>query len=243
MHNVYIGTSGYVYRDWRGVFYPETLAQRKWLHFYSEQFQTVEINATFYGSFKPETFHKWRNEVGRNFAFTIKGTRYVTHVKRLKEVEDSVERFFESASGLEDCLSCVLWQFPKNFRATEETMTRLEAFLKLLPANIRQAIEFRHESWFTEKIFTLLDHYRAGFVINDSAAFPACEKITGDFAYIRSHGPGQLYASKYTEKQMADWAEKIKEYRKTHDVYCYFNNDYFGYAIENAQELLCRIKK
>jgi uncharacterized protein YecE (DUF72 family) len=237
MGTVFIGTSGYVYRDWKGIFYPEKLAQRQWLHYYSEHFKTVEINATFYGSFKPETYRKWGEQVGEDFSFTIKGTRYVTHVNRLKYPEELLTRFFEQASGLGDCLSCILWQFPGSFHFTEETIARLETFLKLLPQHYRQAIEFRHASWFTETVFTLLDRYRAGFVINDSPAFPAREKITGDFVYIRFHGPGQLYASKYTEAAMVEWARKIGEYRKNYDVYCYFNNDYYGYAIENAKRL------
>jgi uncharacterized protein YecE (DUF72 family) len=238
MHTVSIGTSGYVYKDWKGIFYPETLPQKKWLTYYSQHFSTVEINATFYGSFNREIFMKWREQVGKGFTFTLKGTRYVTHVKRLIEPEAPLERFFTAAAGLGDSFTCVLWQFAKNFQCKAETYNRLEAFLKLLPQESRQVIEFRHVSWFTNTVFTLLNRYGVGFVINDSPHFPAYEKVTGDFVYIRFHGPGTLYASSYDYKQLKVWAEKIKTYREKYDVFCYFNNDYYGYAIANARELI-----
>jgi uncharacterized protein YecE (DUF72 family) len=237
MKRVFIGTSGYVYQDWKGIFYPEGLPQKNWLRYYSQHFRTVEINATFYGSFSREIFGKWRGQTGEDFRFTLKGTRYVTHVKRLKDKEASLERFFTTASGLGEKLSCVLWQFPKNFVCKEETMERFTSFLASLPPDIPQTIEFRHASWLVERIVTLLNKYRVGCVINDSPHFPHFEIVTGDFAYIRFHGPGQLYASKYSDDDMKQWAEKIKEYREKYDVYCYFNNDYFGYAIENAEML------
>lgn len=242
MHDVIIGTSGYVYRDWKGIFYPEDLPQKAWLSYYAKHFHSVEINATFYGSFSQETFQKWAGQGGNDFTFTIKGTRYATHVKRLKEPEEPIERFFAAASGLGDKLSCVLWQFPGSFQYTDETFARLETFLKLLPQAIRQAMEFRHSSWFTNSVFTLLNRYGVGFVINDSSRFPAFETVTGDFVYIRFHGPGKLYASSYSQEELEAWAKKIKKYRKTCDVYCCFNNDFYGYAIENARKLMNILK-
>jgi uncharacterized protein YecE (DUF72 family) len=241
MRTCSIGTSGYVYEDWRGVFYPPAIPKRQWLSYYSERMHSVEINATFYGSFTFATFEKWKNQVGKDFLFTVKGTRCITHVKRLKDPEASLERFFSAASGLGEQLSCVLWQFPKNFMYKEETAERLENFLQLLPQDVRQSIEFRHTSWFTNRIFTLLDRYRVGFVINDSPHFPEYEQITGDFVYIRFHGPSTLYASKYSDEELEQWAKKIKSYLKRYDVYCYFNNDYFGYALENASQLSARV--
>lgn len=243
MKDVFIGTSGYVYRDWKGVFYPEDLTQKQWLSYYAEHFSSVEINATFYGSFSYETFRNWSDQVGYDFTFTLKGTRYVTHVKRLKDPGEPIERFFSSATGLGTKLSCILWQFPGNFHANDETYARLETFLKLLPQDIRQAIEFRHTSWFTDTVFTLLNKYGVGFVINDSSRFPAYETVTGDFAYLRFHGPGKLYASSYSTEELKSWAGKIKKYRKKYDVYCYFNNDYYGYAIENAKTLRELVEK
>jgi uncharacterized protein YecE (DUF72 family) len=237
MHRLFVGTSGYNYKHWRGVFYPKGLAEKDWLAFYSRYFATVEINATFYGRFTRETFETWANEVGDGFTFTLKGSRYITHVKRLNDPEQPLQRFFNPAQGLGKRFSCALWQFPRTMHCSEETLARLEAFLPLLPGNIRQAFEFRHDSWFTDAVFALLDRYGAGFVINDSPHFLSIEQVTGDFAYIRFHGPKALYASSYSDAQLKDWAGKIRRYLREHDVYGYFNNDYHGFAIENARTL------
>jgi uncharacterized protein YecE (DUF72 family) len=174
-----------------------------------------------------------------DFRFTIKGPRFLTHIKRLKDPSDSLKRFFIAASGLGEKLSCVLWQLPANFQYKEgETDKRLTQFFSLLPHATRQVMEFRHESWFCDKVYSLLRDHNIGFVINDSSIYPRREEVTANFAYIRFHGPYELYSSKYSEDAMRKWADKIKEYRKNYDVYCYFNNDYFGYAIENAGQLL-----
>lgn len=237
MGELFIGTSGYAYKQWRGVFYPKELPQDEWLAFYSKHFSTVEINATFYGSFSRETFAKWREDAGKDFAFTLKGSRYITHMKRLRDAKPSVERFFAPAAGLGSSLSCVCWQFPRNFQRKDETLARLETFLSLLPRDVRQAFEFRHDSWFDTSAFALLNRHHAGFVINDSPHFPSSEHVTGDFAYIRFHGPGKLYASSYTEAELRAWATKIGRYLRTGDVYGYFNNDAAAYAVKNAKEL------
>ena len=238
MHRLFVGTSGFNYTRWRGVFYPKGLAEKDWLAYYSRHFATVEINATFYGRFKRETFEAWAGEVGEGFAFTLKGSRYITHVKRLRDPEEPIERFFTPAQGLVKHFSCALWQFPRTMHRNEETFQRLAAFLALLPRDVRQAFEFRHDSWFTEAVYALLDRHGAGFVINDSPHFPSVERVTGDFAYIRFHGPKRLYASSYSDAQLEDWAGRIRRYLDDQDVYCYFNNDYHGYAIRNAGALL-----
>jgi uncharacterized protein YecE (DUF72 family) len=239
MKTVLIGTSGYNYKDWKGIFYPEDIPQKQWLSYFSQQFSTVEINATFYGSFTQKTFKKWAGQVPDDFQFTIKGSRFLTHIKRLKDSKDSLEKFVEASSGLGKKLSCMLWQLPGNFHfKRKETVERLEEFFSFLPVTTRQVFELRHDSWFVEEVYALLRKYNVGFVINDSSRYPWREEMTADFVYIRFHGPRQLYASKYSEEEMENWAEKIKEYRKSYDVYCYFNNDFFGYAIENARQLL-----
>ena len=239
MHSLFIGTSGYNYKDWKGQFYPETLSQRKWLAFYAEAFKTVEINATFYGSFSFAAYENWFSQVPDDFRFTIKGPRFLTHIKRLKDPSDSLERFFTAATGLGEKLSCVLWQLPANFQYKDgETDKRLTQFFSLLPQATRHVIEFRHESWFCEEVYALLRHHNIGFVINDSSIYPRRDEVTANFIYIRFHGPHELYTSKYSEEEVKKWADKIKEYRQSYDVYCYFNNDYFGYAIENAGQFL-----
>jgi len=198
VNKLYIGTSGYNYKHWREVFYPKGLSQKNWLSFYAKYFDTVEINATFYGNFKKNVFENWAGEVPDNFQFCLKGPRFITHVKRLKTVEDSISIFFENAIGLGEKLNIILWQFPKSFKMNEENLARLESFLSILPNSIkchqilkhpksasydvaaqvqsdnriiRHAFEFREGSWFTKQIYQLLNKYKAGFVIPDSPQF------------------------------------------------------------------------
>lgn len=237
MGRLLIGTSGYNYKDWKGKFYPEKLSQKEWLSYYAKHFDTVEINATFYGSFKKATFEKWTSETPNTFAFTLKGTRFLTHIKRLKDPEEPIERFFTEAEGLGKKFNCCLWQFPKNFTNTEETMERLTNFLALLPKAIKQVFEFRDDSWFTQDVFALLNKYHAGFVMNDSSVYPEIEQVTDSAVYIRFHGPGKLYASSYTDGQLREWAERIQGYLKKFTVYCYFNNDFEARAITDARKL------
>jgi uncharacterized protein YecE (DUF72 family) len=145
--------------------------------------------------------------------------------------------FHDSSKALSDKLSAMLWQFPPSFAHTDETRDLLAHFLTLLPRDIRQAIEFRHKTWFQDSVYDLLNAHKAGFVINDSSRWAAREVVTGDFAYIRFHGPGKLYASLYTPEQLQAWATKIRAYLQERDVYVYFNNDYGGRALQNANEL------
>ena len=216
MNSLFIGTSGYNYKDWKEQFYPQGLPQKKWLSFYAEHFRTVEINATFYGSFTGKTFHNWAAQVPSNFSFTIKGPRFITHIKRLHEVDDPLERFFGAAVGLGDKLSCVLWQLPGNFHNRKpEDVERLREFIALLPQHVRHAVELRHASWFKEEVLEILNSNNVGFVINNSSRYPWVEKVTGGFVYVRFHGPRELYASEYGETEMKDWAEKIRGYIKS----------------------------
>jgi uncharacterized protein YecE (DUF72 family) len=237
MRRALIGTSGYNYRDWKGKFYPEKLPQKGWLSFYAKHFSTVEINATFYGSFKRTTFEKWASQTPHDFAFTLKGTRFLTHIKRLKDPEEPIDRFFSEAKGLGEKFNCCLWQFPKNFTYKDETAERLRYFLKLLPIDVRQVFEFRNTSWFRDEVFRLLNTHHAGFVMNDSSVYPENAMVTDSIVYIRFHGPGKLYASSYTDEQLQEWADKIRGYLKRYDVYCYFNNDYGARAIVDSEKL------
>lgn len=257
MEKVFIGTSGYNYDYWKGVFYPEDISKKEWLSFYAKHFDTVEINATFYGNFKKSVFEKWGREVSKNFSFCLKGPRFITHVKRLKNVDDSLKVFLGNASGLGSKLKIILWQFPKSFKFSDENLERLEKFLSTLKnyspprsrfttprrwpngllrgERLRHAIEFRDDSWFN--IFDFLNKNKSGFVINDSSFFPKKEISTAGFTYIRFHGPGSLYSSNYSYGELKVWAQKIKKFQKLGEVYCYFNNDVGGFAIKNAQQL------
>lgn len=233
----FLGTSGYTYRDWRGRFYPRGVPQRDWLSFYARTFRTVEINATFYGTFKPEHLQRWHDVTPQDFRFSIKGSRFITHIRRLEVTEEDIAKFFLQLEPLKDKLSCVLWQLPGTFRYGPENMDRLARFLELLPQEVRHCVEFRDSSWFVEPLWAILEKTHTGFVISETSEFPVFERVTSDFAYIRFHGPAKLYASKYTSEDLRAWSEKISSLLKKYDVYCYFNNDYYGYAIENAQML------
>lgn len=237
MKHAYIGTSGYNYREWKGDFYPEDIPQTKWLEYYAEQFSSLEINATFYRSFPQTVYAKWYQRTPMGFTFVLKGPRRITHIKRLKDIDEELELFFAAHSALKEKLSCVLWQFPNNFKNNDEKLELFTSFLERLPKTTRHAVELRDISWFGEDVFEVLNKQKIGFVINDSNTFPTATAITSDFAYIRFHGPDELYASGYTENQMRDWSEQIQKWLTKYDVYCYFNNDMDGHAYRDARTL------
>jgi uncharacterized protein YecE (DUF72 family) len=237
MKNLFIGTSGYNYKEWKGDFYPETVKQKDWMIYYSKQFTSLEINATFYRNFAPHVYAKWYNTTDQNFTFTLKGPRTITHIKRLNDVDEELVVFFSANAQLKEKLSSVLWQFPGSFRNNEKNAANLSQFLKNLPPKYRQVIEFRDSSWFTKDIYDMLKDHNTGFVINDSNKFPTGTVVTADFAYIRFHGPKKLYASSYSRDELQIWSEQIYQWLQTKDVYCYFNNDMGGHAFRNAREL------
>ena len=238
MGTLSIGTSGFNYNDWKDLFYPKRLPQKLWLAYYAQHYDTVEINATFYRYFARTVFARWRDETSPTFQFILKGPKEITHVKRLQGIDNDLSRFIDSVQDLKPKLSSLLWQFPYSFKYNNETKENLDAFLQKLAPDTRQAIEFRHKSWFNEDIYALLNRYNAGCVINDSSRFPAVEIVTGNFVYIRFHGPDQLYASAYSLEALKVWANKIKAWLTQFDVYGYFNNDYGGRAIQNSVELI-----
>jgi uncharacterized protein YecE (DUF72 family) len=237
--NIYIGTSGYNYRDWKNIFYPEGLGQSKWLAFYSTQFSTVEINATFYRHFERKTFEKWYQNTESGFVFTIKGPKLITHINRLKNIDELLFKFNSSVIGLQEKLKNVLWQFPASFKNSEENAQKVKDFIELVNEKhlYDSILEFRDKSWFTEMFMEVLKEKNVGFVINDTKAFDTAELVGGKIVYIRFHGPDKLYDSLYTTKEMDRWSKKIIEYAKVYDVFCYFNNDMHGYAIENIRIL------
>lgn len=243
MGKAFVGTSGFMYSHWKGVFYPSDLPQRDWFSFFVKEFDAVELNVSFYRLPKKEVFAGWRKKAGENFVFSIKGSRFITHIKRLKDCQEPVKRFFESAIKIKREKDIVLWQLPPRFKANPEQLSR---FLKLLPKNWRHAFEFRDESWLSEKIYKMLKQYNTAIVFQDYPDWPISEKITADFVYLRFHGKTHLYTSCYTEKELTGWANKIKAWQKKGlDCYAFFNNDALGYAVENAKQFrgLCLKKK
>lgn len=239
-----VGTSGFNYTDWKEIFYPKGTPQKQWLAYYAQHYNTVEINATFYRYFARSVFARWRDATPPDFRFTLKGPRIITHEKRLVSVTDDLTRFLDSIQDLCSKLAVILWQFPSGFKYdTTADQELLAQFLACLPSDLQHVIEFRHTSWFKEDIYVLLNAHKMGFVINDSSRFPAAEVITGNVVYLRFHGPEQLYASSYTLEALTAWASKIRTWLQHYDVYCYFNNDYGGRAIENANQLLQLLEK
>ncbi len=241
---ILVGTSGWVYKDWAEMFYPEDLKEDK-LIFYAREFNTVELNSSFYHLPASETFKNWRKKTPKDFIFTVKVSRFITHQKRLitdDRGKEAIARLVSHASGLEEKLGVFLIQLPPNFKADTE---RLDKFLGAYNEEVKKnhlkcglVIEFRNESWFTDEVMKILEKYKTALVISSSSQIPMDIKFTADLAYIRFHGPGQLFSSKYSEEQLETWAEKIKNFPPgIKKVFVYFNNDFKGYAILNARYL------
>lgn len=238
MAKVYIGTSGWLYPHWQGVFYPQGLAQNKWLEFYGKNFATVEVNSSFYHSMRREVYKGWAKKTPDNFIFSIKGSRFITHIKILLNCGEPIKRLLEQTDGLSQKLGSILLQLPPRWKADKE---RLEAFLQELRAQnskIRVTFEFRDQSWLSDEIFKILKKYRVALCIQNSPNWPTKEEVTAGFVYLRFHGSRSLYASEYSKKELESWAKKIKKWQKLGlDVFTYFNNDAHGFAIKNAKEL------
>ena len=235
MAEYYIGTSGWVYRHWREVFYPAKLAQSKWLEFYTRHFPTVEINNSFYRLPTEKAFSNWRQTSPEGFIYAVKVSRFITHIKRLRDVEEPIQTFLSRARLLKEKLGPLLYQLPPNMHRNDE---RLNSFLSLLPGELRHVLEFRHESWLDEGVFDILRQHNVGLCVFDMPGLSCPLLATADFAYIRFHGSSGLYYSCYTDEELEDWAKRISELAKSLDaVYIYFNNDAEGYAIQNAQLL------
>ena len=236
-----IGCSGFLYESWKGAFYPEGLPHKKWLSFYMGKFNTVELNVTFYRLLKKEAFERWYKETPPEFSFCLKGSRFITHVKKLKDVELPLATFFNATAPLLEKLDVVLWQLPPNLKLN---MKNLEEFVENLKRyNVRHVFEFRHKSWLSKKVFKLLSTANIAVCIADWPAFIEDPPITADFVYIRRHGEGGNYSTNYSSEQLKKDAKMIKDYLKLgKDVYYYFNNDAFAYAPKNAIELKMRVE-
>ncbi len=227
-----IGTSGWNYWHWTGLFYPEGLPRSRWLEYYQSKFDTLELNASFYRLPLPATFARWREASPKGFLWAVKAHRGITHYSRLKEREP-LQKFLNAAKGLVEQLGVILFQLPPSLKFDARVVGR---FLGWLPKGKRYAIEPRHASWFEPKLLELLARHNVAIAIADSGGrFPSGEHLTTEFAYVRFHGAEQLYASRYTTEQMRAWAEKLLEWKRP--AFVYFNNDFHAYAVENALEL------
>lgn len=232
-----IGCSGFLYESWKGPFYPEDLPHKKWLSFYMEKFSTVELNVTFYRLLKKEAFERWYKETPPGFTFSLKGSRFITHVKKLKDVELPLSTFFNATAPLLEKLEVILWQLPPNLKLN---MKNLEDFIENLKQyNVRHVFEFRHKSWLVKKVYNLLSSSNIAVCMADWPEFIDEMPLTANFVYLRRHGERGSYSTNYTTEQLKKDAKRIKEYMKLgKDVYFYFNNDAFAYAPKNAIELM-----
>jgi len=245
---IYIGTSGWTYYHWRKIFYPSNLKSENFLNFYAQHFNTVEINSSFYHLPRAKTFKNWHKKTPSNFLFSVKVWRRITHLKKLKNVKSDFKLFFNRAESLKEKFGPLLFQFPANFRATKENIKRLVLFLKFVrnreKIKAHLSFEFRHLSWFNNQIYNLLRRYNIALCWADTPKYPYEEEITADYLYLRLHGHEVLYASKYSRKQIKSYAEKIERLpKKIKNVYVYFDNDFHGYALKNARELIKAIHK
>ncbi len=236
---IFIGTSGYNYKHWaNGVFYPAKLPANQWLEYYAQHFNTVELNVTFYRLPAMETFAGWYQRTPGKFTFAAKGSRFITHIKKLKEPEEPLRIFFNNASSLKEKLAVVLWQFPPNFKKNIEKLSNFSSLLKKnhIAKKIRHTFEFRHPTWFCEEVYKILEKNNFSLCIAHSKNWPLIEKLTADFIYLRFHGGTILYGSNYSEKELKEWINKVKSWLKQgKDLYGYFNNDACGYAVKNAR--------
>ena len=241
MGTVLIGTSGWSYGSWKGDFYPTGLPSRRFLEFYAERFGTTEVNSTFYRVPLTSTFETWSAQVPENFVFTLKATRLITHVGRLADIDEAWAMLVRHAAVLGRHLGPILLQFPPSFRCDPPALARfLRHARRPAPrgARLRLALEFRHASWFNEDIYALLRRWGAALCIADSPQYPRHDVVTADFVYIRFHGRTKLFASNYSNPELADEAVGIRRYlRHGLDVYAYFNNDAQGHAVRNAATL------
>ena len=238
---VRIGTSGWHYKHWLGPFYPTDLRPKEMLAWYVDQFDTVELNNSFYHLPSQETFAVWRRTTPASFCFAVKGSRYITHRKKLNDPVPSIARFMESVDALGEKLGPILFQLPPRWSCN---VPRLNAFLEALPSSHRYTFEFRDPSWHQPMVYRALGRYNAAFCLYELDGFEAPYQLTADFVYVRLHGPGRKYQGDYTHKQLRDWARRIARWQtELKAVYVYFDNDQAGYAAKNAAELKSMLRQ
>ncbi|HEY0627768.1 MAG TPA: DUF72 domain-containing protein [Sphingomicrobium sp.] len=235
-----VGCSGWVYKHWRGLFYPEEMPQKRWFEHYVAHFDTVEINNSFYRLPAASTFDGWREQAPDGFCYAVKANRFITQAKKLKDCEEPLDRFLKPTRRLRDHLGPILFQLPPRFRLNLE---RLEIFLRSLPDDLTYVFEFRDRSWLVDQTLALLDKFGAGFVAHDLPEFETPDLACGKAAYVRFHGTKGKYRGRYSSKQIARWAEWLRDQRrKRRTCWAYFNNDIGGDAIKDALALKKRLE-
>lgn len=232
---IHIGTSGWHYKHWVGTFYPPKWPASKMFGFYQQYFDTVELNNSFYRLPTVEAFRAWRNSAPSGFCFAVKGSRFLTHNKKLKEPEQALQNLLPRAEILGEKLGPILFQLPPKWKVNVE---RLERFLDALPKHNRYAFEFREPSWNCDEVYRVLRRHNAAYCIYELAGFQSPILLTANFTYIRLHGPGGKYQGCYAEENLKQWADRIGHWsRELRGIYVYFDNDDSGFAPRNALEL------
>ncbi len=244
MSSILIGTSGWSYNHWVGNFYPNNLSKWKWLEFYTEQFNTVELNTTFYRLPMEKTFQNWYRRTPNGFVFSVKMSRYITHIKKLRECDDNISIFFDRIKELKEKCPIILIQLPPSLEFKRNVAENFMDGLTSSHGNYRYTIECRNLSWFSEDSYRLMSKYGIALCFADTPRYPYEEKETADFIYIRLHGHEVLYASDYSKEQLETWANKINGWLDNGmDVYVYFDNDAYAYAPKNAKMLKDILKR
>jgi len=238
-HRLRIGCSGWNYAHWRnGVFYPPRCPQRNWLRFYARQFGTVELNTTFYRLPQRSSVERWVDETPNGFTFAVKVSRYLTHVKRLSDLPEHLALLYDRIDPLlhSPKLGPLLWQLPPTFRLDVD---RLATALEQLPRGQRHAFEFRHPSWFCDETYVLLREHGVALVIADRPQVNEFQthELTADFTFVRFHSGTRGRNGNYSHAELQEWRDRLEGWAREGDVYAYFNNDWEGYAIENARYL------
>ncbi len=235
---LFIGCSGYSYNEWKGHFYPENLTQDQWLSFYAKEFNTVEINHSFYKFPEQESMGKWHGQVPSDFRFSIKAHRFFTHLKKFNVDEDFMEKldgFQSTLKSLKEKAGCVLWQLPGNLH---KNLSKLESFCQRLDMNFTHVLEFRHQSWFDDEVYDLMKENKLAFCsLSAPGKLPEDLIVTHQTAYVRFHGKKEWYDYLYPHDELEKWEKKLNELKEVEQLFIYFNNDKHGNAVKNARTL------
>lgn len=243
--SIYIGTSGWHYDDWTELFYPDDITGYRELTYHAQHFNTVENNSSFYRIAGENTYKTWSRMTPDTYKFSMKLNKLITHTHKLEindEVREKVRYILDTTQVLGEKLGVMLIQLPASFKYD---LAKLDTFLEFFTAEVHNklhvfdiAIELRNKYWFTDDLYALLKKYNVALVVGQSSRWPEVRQVTADIAYIRMHGPEKLFASSYSDEQLGEWAEYIHSLPKSvKRVYVYFNNDFHGYALENAKQL------
>lgn len=232
---LYVGTSGWSYKHWVGPFYPAKLPSNQHLPFYLEHFNTVELNASFYRLPFENLVKRWRTLAPKGFLYAVKGSKFITHTKRLRDIAEPLKLFYDRMAGLAENFGPVLFQLPPSLKRNDEL---LASFLGMLDSNRRHTIEFRHDSWHDPAVFALLRKHNVAYCILSSPRLPAVLEVTARFAYVRFHGATEYYRYNYSEKELQEWGKRLAPIMgEVKEIFLYFNNDEKAYAVHNAKRL------